>query len=197
MVGPCCRCVNHPEDIVLTRHDYLTYRDSRESLGAIVQSHLFTLKMLFVGFSLTDPNFHVIVSTASCSSSASQFCFHAILYCAQVKKARQPAGTSSIGVSIQTVRNKLQQEIWDTDITFINMVDPIDRDEDKKIDSNNRRRVGLRRLEIFLDYIMWKACDRSSFLFDQSLNTVAGQDEKQNTKEQKAMQKMHEVSIRS
>jgi len=54
-------CVAHPEDIVLTREDYLRYADRRAALAGIVQALLITRHMLFVGFSLTDDNFHRIV----------------------------------------------------------------------------------------------------------------------------------------
>jgi SIR2-like protein len=52
--------VDRPEEIVLTREDYLRYGDRRAALSAIVQALLITKHMLFVGFSLSDPNFHRI-----------------------------------------------------------------------------------------------------------------------------------------
>src|SRR5204863_3761944 len=54
-------CVTHPEDIVLTRENFLTYRERREALSGIVQALLITRHMLFIGFSLEDDNFHSIV----------------------------------------------------------------------------------------------------------------------------------------
>lgn len=51
-------CINHPDDIVLTREDYLRYTTQRNALAGIVQSLLLTKHMLFVGFSLDDDNFH-------------------------------------------------------------------------------------------------------------------------------------------
>ena len=50
-------CVNHPEDIVLTREDYYDYDGRRGALRGIVQALLITRHMLFVGFSLQDENF--------------------------------------------------------------------------------------------------------------------------------------------
>lgn len=49
--------VTHPDDIVLTSDDYLSYGERRAALKGIVQALLITRRMLFVGFSLTDPNF--------------------------------------------------------------------------------------------------------------------------------------------
>ena len=53
-------CVDHPQDIVLTRSDYITYSERRAALAGIVQAMLMTRHMLFVGFSLADENFHRI-----------------------------------------------------------------------------------------------------------------------------------------
>ncbi len=53
--------VQHPDDIVLTREDYLRYADRRAALSGIVQALLITRHMLFVGFSLIDDNFQRIV----------------------------------------------------------------------------------------------------------------------------------------
>ena len=51
-------CISHPEDIVLTQSDYDTFEASRLStLSALVQANLMTSHFLFVGFSLTDPNY--------------------------------------------------------------------------------------------------------------------------------------------
>lgn len=50
--------VDRPEDIVLTRADFLRYENSRAALYGIVQAMLMTRHILFIGFSLTDDNFH-------------------------------------------------------------------------------------------------------------------------------------------
>lgn len=52
---------HQPDDIVITREDYMRYASRRSALRGIVQSLLFTRHMLFVGFSLNDDNFHRIV----------------------------------------------------------------------------------------------------------------------------------------
>jgi hypothetical protein len=49
------------DDIVLSRSDYQAYQDRRQALRGIVQTMLITRHMLFVGFSLKDPNFQGIV----------------------------------------------------------------------------------------------------------------------------------------
>ena len=53
-------CINHPEDIVLTRKDYIRYARKRAVLGGVLQSTLLTKHLLYIGFSLNDPNFDAI-----------------------------------------------------------------------------------------------------------------------------------------
>jgi hypothetical protein len=54
-------CVGHPEDIVLTREQFLDYPLQRGALRGLVQAMLMTKHMLFVGYSLRDDNFIGIV----------------------------------------------------------------------------------------------------------------------------------------
>ena len=53
-------CVTKPEDIILTRGDYIRYAERHAALSGVCQSLLLTKHMLFVGFSLDDDNFHKI-----------------------------------------------------------------------------------------------------------------------------------------
>ena len=56
-------CINHPDDIVLTRKDYMRYSQKRSILGGVLQSTLLTKHILYVGFSLTDSNFQTLFDT--------------------------------------------------------------------------------------------------------------------------------------
>ena len=55
-------CVSHIKDIVITSEDFRTFEHSRlKALGGLVQAELMTSHMLFVGFSMTDPNYLRII----------------------------------------------------------------------------------------------------------------------------------------
>lgn len=54
-------CVEHYEDLVLTREQYIRYESTRSALSGIVQSLLVLRHLLFAGFSLADSNFFRIV----------------------------------------------------------------------------------------------------------------------------------------
>ena len=55
-------CVSKPEDILITSADYANYESGRlKALAGIVHSSLMTSHFLFVGYSMTDPNYRRIV----------------------------------------------------------------------------------------------------------------------------------------
>ena len=57
-------CVSFPEEIVITQKDLEMYESSQiipVALDGLVQASLMTKHLVFVGFSLTDPNYKRIV----------------------------------------------------------------------------------------------------------------------------------------
>lgn len=52
--------ITHPDEIVLSKRDYMRYHDRFAAMAGIVQSTLLTRHLLFVGFSLDDDNFQRI-----------------------------------------------------------------------------------------------------------------------------------------
>ena len=93
-------CVSRPQDIVLTREDYLRYDADRAALAGLVQGLLITRHMLFVGFSLGDDNFHRIADA--------------------VRRAvrREPFGTS-----LSVAGNRLLREVWARDLDWVELGD--------------------------------------------------------------------------
>lgn len=91
-------CISRPEDIVLTREDYLRYDAGRAALAGLVQGLLITRHVLFVGFSLSDDNFHRIADA--------------------VRRAvcRQPFGTS-----LAVAGNRLLREVWASDLNWVEL----------------------------------------------------------------------------
>ena len=55
-------CSSRPDDVVITSADFRDFEASRmKALAGLVQANLLTSHMLFVGFSLTDPNYQRIL----------------------------------------------------------------------------------------------------------------------------------------
>lgn len=90
--------VDRPDEIVLTREDYLRYSEGRAALSAIVQALLITKHMLFVGFSLSDPNFHRIAD--------------------DVRRVLQAKG-DPFGSVLLLLGDELRETLWSDDLSLI------------------------------------------------------------------------------
>lgn len=129
-------CIEHPDDIVLTREDYLRYAERRRALAGVVQSLLITKHMLFVGFSLDDDNFHRIAD--------------------DVRKIVWANEGQPFGTSIVLVDRPFLAQMWDGEIDMVVM-----REGDE---SPNALREAARLLEIFLDYVLAQVADPNYLL---------------------------------
>lgn len=98
--------ISYPEDIVLTREDFLRYSDQRQALAGIVHALLMTRHMLFVGFSLRDDNFHRIAD--------------------DVRKVVRRAGRERrpFGTALVIERDVLMEELWDRDVDCVTLGSP-------------------------------------------------------------------------
>jgi NAD-dependent SIR2 family protein deacetylase len=88
-------CISQPDKIVLTREDYLRYDADRAALAGLVQGILMTRHVLFVGFSLSDDNFHRIADAVR-----------------RVSKERY-------GTSLAVAANRLLKEVWESDLNWV------------------------------------------------------------------------------
>lgn len=69
-------CVSHPSDIVLTRKDYLRQTHASSVLNGVLQTSLLTKHLMYVGFSLTDPNFYATFDSVRQSFPQGSLCNH-------------------------------------------------------------------------------------------------------------------------
>ncbi len=131
-------CVTDPDHIVLTREDYLRYDQRRQALAGIVQALLMMRHMLFVGFSLTDDNFHRIADA--------------------VRRARRPASGARgpatmidrFGTALELFSDPMSQALWADDLDWVTMDGgPPPGDGGKAL-----RQAAARRIDIFLDAVV-------------------------------------------
>ena len=145
-------CVRHPEDIVLTRQDYLRYEQRRSALGGIVQALLITRRMVFLGFSLTDDNFHRIVDA--------------------VRRAIDPDDTGiaecGMGTSITFSPNPVFEELWGKEILFL----PVAQAGDSVP-------TAARRFEIFLDCVAGQVGGNTAHFLREKFDAVLAPEEKE------------------
>lgn len=150
-------CVEHPEDIVLTRGDYLRYNDKRAALMGIVQAMLITKRMLFVGFSLNDDNFQRIAD--------------------DVRKAVRGSSTgndrSKFGTALTLQSDRLFRELWENDLDWVMF--GTEQSEAQKKDLA----TAARRQEIFLDYVAAKSTSTSRHLLNDRFSDLLSEPERE------------------
>jgi len=138
--------VSCPKDIVLTRDDYLRYAERRAALAGIVQALLITRHMLFVGFSLSDDNFHRVVHDVRNAIGGPDD-----------RPEPEPFGTA-----LTLEEKPLVDSLWKGDVQFVNVGG----------ETNEGNAVAARRVEIFLDLLLARTSDPSAYLLDQSFDGV-------------------------
>jgi hypothetical protein len=118
--------VERPEDIVLSRDDYLGYGQRRAALRGVVQAMLMTRHMLFVGFGLSDDNFHAIAHDVRTALASGR------------DEKRPPFGTA-----VLVKERPLFTELWKGDI-----------DPAALAPAGAPIGVGARRAELLLDLVL-------------------------------------------
>lgn len=140
--------VDHPEDIVLTRADYLSYGSERAALRGLVQALLITRHMLFVGFSLSDENFHQVVHDVR-----------------QAIRTRAGGPAGEFGTALMLFADPLAQELWRGDLRLV------------ATGAADSEGAAARRLEIFLDHALAHATDNTPHLLDPTYEGLLGPEE--------------------
>lgn len=95
--------INEPERIVLSRDDYLRFEGEGIALAGIVQAMLLTRHMLFVGYSLSDDNFHRLVHQVR----------------GAVGRAEERPG-GRFGTALTPTSPDLFEDVWAQDVRFLN-----------------------------------------------------------------------------
>lgn len=127
-------CVTRPDDIVLTREDYVRYGERSAALAGIVQAMLITRHMLFVGFSLDDDNFHRIVDA--------------------VRRALLHSDRDQFGTTVSLRTNPLIEQLWADDLDWVHLADA----------SMPTIPEAARRFELFLDCVAYHASSSAHLL---------------------------------
>jgi hypothetical protein len=150
-------CVSRPDDIVLTRDDYLRYGERRAALAGIVQALLVTRHILFVGFSLNDDNFHRLV--------------HDVRYAMGARLSEMAAGEEAeFGTALLLARQAFLTELWAGDVRMIPMVE--------SADAPGPRAGAARCLDIFLDAVGMLSSSAAAHVLDPTFDRVLSDDER-------------------
>jgi len=132
-------CVTDPDHIVLTREDYLRYDTRRQALAGIVQALLMMRHMLFVGFSLTDDNFHRIADAVRRARSPAP------------RAGQPPTMMDRFGTALELFSDGMAQALWASDLDWVTMSDAA-----PPLGDGAAWAAAARRQEIFLDAVLAK-----------------------------------------
>ena len=172
-------CVSAPADIVLTRADYAAYEGSKQAaLAGIVQAQLMTSHMLFVGFSMVDPNYQRILRSVvealgiAPAAAPTSTATDAATAAATIGSTSADASTRGLlGTTLQLLRAasaQQQDSLWDGHGTqeVVTMEPEPPPPEGEK--GFGTVAGAARRLEIFLDLTLARATAHGStrFLLD-------------------------------
>jgi hypothetical protein len=144
-------CCKHPDDIVLTREDYLHFDTKREALGSIVQATMIRTHMLFVGFSLIDDNYIRL------ADAVSQVC-------------REKGN----GTALFLFSNAFESDL-NNSLNIHAMVPPLPPGEKE----GPHAPAAARKLEIFLDYLGIMSSSSTHHLLDPAFKSLITAEEKE------------------
>lgn len=130
--------VDDPERIVLSRDDYLRFEGEGVALAGIVQAMLLTRHMLFVGYSLSDDNFHRLMHQVRSAVG---------------ERPKRPGG-DRFATALTPVPGELVHEVWEDDVSFVSTAHDGTHDP--------------RRLAILLDLVSALAVAPAAHLLDRS-----------------------------
>lgn len=159
-------CIDHDEDIVLTREDYLRYANRRAALRGLVQAQLVMRHMLFVGFGLADDNVHSILDDVRRAVRRGDDD-------SNDDSNMDDRDSSSFGTALQLLESELQQDLWRGEIEVVGFAErpKASRRVDPEAFTAAERKAA-RRLEIFLDAIAARAGVASAHLLDDRYESV-------------------------
>lgn len=135
-------------DLVLTRGDYLGATLHHVALRGLVQAMVMTRHMLFIGYSLSDEDFHLLVHEVRSSGTAN---------------------ASGFGTALMPSPHPLMQHLW-KDVAIVDTSSPEDHDD-------NRKETAARRLAILLDYVGSQSVSGIQFVADDSLGHLRTDEE--------------------
>lgn len=141
------------DDIVLTRDDYLGAPSRNAALFGLVQAMLLTRHLLFVGYSLSDEDFHKIVH--------------------EVRSAQTAAGKGDVptlGSALVLDEDPLHEMLWKGTIDVV-AAEPTG--------SSNGTAEAARTLQVFLDRVAYLAADMSAFILSEEFACLLDAGEKQ------------------
>jgi hypothetical protein len=156
---------DNPSEVVLGRSDYMRFERQSVALAGLVQAMMLTRHMLFVGFSLSDPNFHRIVEGVRQAIAPVETEFRSDVGTSERARLRRPSDRV-MGTVVTPSTRSLHRDLWESEIRFASTADV-----------KGEFGPAVRRLEIFLDRVLAEATRPTAYLLDQSYAALLDDEE--------------------
>ena len=136
--------VDDPATIIFTRSDFLEMPRQHRALMGLVQGLLMMRHLLFVGYSLTDEDFHELIH--------------------ELRTARGNNVASIVRGTVLTLRHdKLDQELWADDLDIVPM----------STGEGTGTEMAARQMEMFLDLVAHHSTTSASFFLDSDYDSLS------------------------
>ena len=166
--------LEHHDSITLTREDYQSLARNHGALLGLVQGMLLTKHMLFVGYSLTDEDFHEVMAEVRLARAKTKAGKE---LGTQEDKAKAEENEAQIEDKVGTVVTPFEDgifaKLWDSDLNIRALGGPPASRAKDEIEKRGRV------LEIFLDCLALHAADLDRFLLDETYSGMLDDDELQ------------------
>jgi len=133
--------IDRDDSIVLTRSDYLSVPARHGALFGLVQAMLLTRHMLFVGYSLSDEDFHQLVHGVRQALEGTEH-------------------TDRFGTVLTLFDDPMFAELW-PDLEVVAVADELVGEP-----TSSEKAEAARRMQILLDLVAFEAADLDAFLLD-------------------------------
>jgi hypothetical protein len=139
--------VSDPGSLVFTRDHYSNSSRNNRALLGLVQAMLLTRHMLFIGYSLSDEDFHEVVFEVR-----SAFAFEPSI--------------EKFGTVLTLIEDELNSELWSEDLRIVSMGN-----------RNSSLTEAARDLERFMDLVGMLSSDRAAFILDDNYAAMRSESE--------------------
>ncbi|BBX34856.1 hypothetical protein MMAG44476_34791 [Mycolicibacterium mageritense DSM 44476 = CIP 104973] len=136
--------IDEPAKMILTRADYLSMPRQYGALMGLVQGLLLMRRMVFVGYSLGDEDFHELID--------------------EVRAARGDSSPEvGKGIALTLRNDKLDKQLWETDLDIVPMMMGANVDIPK----------AARQLELFLDLVGYLSTTAAAYFLDEDYDDLS------------------------
>lgn len=155
-------CIARDESTVLTRADYLDIPSRHGALFGLVQAMLMTRHMFFVGYSLSDEDFHQLIHEVRLARGENT-----------TAEASSGQADRRLGTTLTLFDDPLFEDLWRDDVRVVPIAEkPVGAPTDAHVAQ------AARWAQIFLDLVAMESADLDAYLLDDTYDELLDDNER-------------------